>query len=345
MIVVGSLVACSGSGSGPTIVDSGIDTLDPNARVVVDGWTTQAPMPVGRANHCIAKLGTNKVAVIGGNRKVGGSFVKTAEIHVADVSPDGSVGAWTVAGTMPSPVTECTATSEGNRLYVIDGIFDDTTHGGQIWTAELGTNGQLSTMTSLGALGQRMLNTEAIVRGGELTIMDTKVSMEGDATVTARTRVDGPLSFREDDWAIGFRGQAQYAFLDGFMVVMGGYTGEAGNPVTDQVYVAADPFAGAMARPPLPMATSHGEALALGHTVLLIGGRAAIFDAVPRDTVYASRVGPDGSMGDWVVLPSLPQIRSHHECAAVGLVVVCTGGAGAASADDAVFTAPVRFEI
>src|SRR4051794_35367804 len=74
-------------------------------------WQTAASLPTPRANHCSTAV-EDWVLVIGGNYMGADGFVKTDEIHAARVAPDGSLGAWQLAGHTPSPVTECNATSD-----------------------------------------------------------------------------------------------------------------------------------------------------------------------------------------------------------------------------------------
>ena len=83
----------------------------PVATGAVSAWQTAPALPIARANLCAASI-DNWVLAIGGNHADStGTFVKTAEIDAAELSDDGTLGPWQVAGTLPSAASECVATS------------------------------------------------------------------------------------------------------------------------------------------------------------------------------------------------------------------------------------------
>jgi len=305
-------------------------------------WQSVAPLPVARANHCSTAIG-DWLLVIGGNHKEGAGFVKTAEIHAAQLAPDGTLGPWQLAGMAPSPVTECSATSDGTSLYLIDGIYDDESDARQVWTATLDATGQLAPLTSLGTLPDIVISSEATVRDGELIVMDTRLPAEGDTTVSLRTKLTAPLAWTVDDWHIGFRAQAQYAFGATFTFVLGGYRGDTGNPVTAETFVAPATFAAPRMTQALPTPTSFGEAVAVDDWVFVVGGRGQVFGSPGTTTVVASQHDADGNLGTWQTVAALPMTRTNHELVSVGDFLVLTGGAGEGPGDTTVLTARVRY--
>jgi len=313
----------------------------------LDAWQMTAPaLPTARANHCSAVI-DDWVLAIGGNRKQGDVFVKTDEIHGMQVHADGTFGAWQLVGRTPSPVTECSATTEGRSLYVIDGLYDREADGRQVWSAVLDEAGGLSPMVSLGRLpeGTIAISSEATVRDGELLLMDTRLPAEGDSTVTLRTRLDGALAWSVDDWRIGFRAQAQYAFTADRAFVLGGYKGDAGNPVSPETFSA--PLAGLTTPRPtaaLPSPTAFGEAAAVDDWVFVVGGRSQTLGGTNGSTaVVAAHVEADGSLGAWQTVAALPMLRTNHELAIAGDYLVLMGGAGTGPGDTTVLTARVRY--
>lgn len=325
------IVACGGE---PVTVATG----------ELEAWSAGPELPTPRANHCIAVI-DDTVLVIGGNYKAGADFVKTNEVHAARMT-NGVLGAWQLAGTMPSPVTECTATSDGRRLYVLDGLYDEESDGCQVFTATLDEAGKLSPMTAMTQLPQIAISSEATVKDGVLLMMDTVLPADGDRTITLRTSVTGG-DWSEDDWQIGFRAQAQYAFADaGFAYTIGGYSGAEGNPVSDEVFVADLGTGGiGVGRPTtkLPAPVSFGEAIAVDDFVFVVGGRAQVFGGEPSTAVYAAPVLTDGALGEWATLAPLPMARTNHELALVGDHLVIAGGAAGGAGDANVLVARVRF--
>ena len=334
ILVLVPVVGCATEPADPIIPSSATGELA--------AWQSVAPLPVARANHCSTGIG-DWLLVIGGNHKEAAGFVKTAEIHAARLAPDGTLGAWQLAGTAPSPVTECSATSDGTSLFLIDGIYDEEADARQVWTAALDATGHLGPLTSLGALPEIVISSEATVRDGELLVMDTRLPAEGDTTVTLRTQLTAPLAWTVDDWGIGFRAQAQYAFGDKFTFVLGGYRGDTGNPVTAETFVAPAAFAAPRSTQPLPTPTSFGEAVAVDDWVFVAGGRGQVFGASGTTTVVAAQHDTDGNLGAWHAVAALPMIRTNHELVTVGDFLVLTGGAGDGPGDTTVLTARVRY--
>ncbi|MEO7097092.1 MAG: kelch repeat-containing protein [Polyangiales bacterium] len=315
-------------------------------------WTMAAPqLPTARANHCSAVI-DDWMIVIGGNRKEGTGFVKTDEIHGLQIHADGTFGTWLLLGRTPSPVSECSATSDGRTLYVIDGLYDRETDARQVWSAELDRAGTLGALTSLGRLPADTIaiSSEATVRAGELLLMDTRLPNEGDSTVTLRTPLVAPLAWTTDDWHIGFRAQSQYAFTADTAFVLGGYKGDAGNPVSAETFAAAIGDAGAIgashATAALPTPTAFGEAVAVDDWVFVVGGRSQALGGTNGSmTAVAAHVEADGSLGAWKTVAALPMLRTNHELAVVGDYLVLTGGAGTGPGDTTVLTARVRYPI
>jgi len=334
------LLACTDPDPGP------VEPLPTVATGELDAWQTAAALPTARANHCAAAI-DDWILVIGGNHEQGEGFVKTDEIHAAQLSSDGTLGPWQLAGRTPSPVSECSAAGDGRTLYIVDGIYDREADARHVFTAELDDAGMLGALASMATLPQIAISSEATVHADQLLMMDTVLPVDGDQTVTLRTSTAGGGAWITDDWKIGFRAQSQYAFAADFAYTLGGYKGDAGNPVTDEVFVAplgADGAIGAT-RPTtkLPAPTAFGEAIAVDDFVFLVGGRAQVFGAEASSAVFAAPIEADGSLGAWITLPPLPLGRTNQELVVVGDFLVIAGGATDGGGDANVLTARVRF--
>jgi hypothetical protein len=160
----------------------------------------------------------------------------TCRCRARTTAAPGRLGPWQVAGHTPSPVSECTATADGNHLYVIDGLYEDPADAGQVLTADLDDIGHLGPLAAMGKLpdGVVAISSEASVRDGELLLMHSELPAEGDTTVTLHTPLAGAIAWTTDDWHVGFHAQAQYAFTRDTVVMAGGYG--------DQTAVLADVF-------------------------------------------------------------------------------------------------------
>jgi len=302
-------------------------------------WQAGPALPTPRANHCSAVI-DDWVLVIGGNYMANGGFVKTAEIHAAQLA-GGVLGPWQLAGTTPSPVSECSATSDGRTLYILDGLYDDASHGRQVWSAALDDTGHLGPLASLGMLPDIVVSSEATVHDDTLVLMDTRLPAEGDATVALRSPMGAALTWTAEELGIDFRAQAEYAFTAEHVYTLGGYHDPAKGAVAD-VFVA--PIVGGLARAttPLPVPVGWGEAVAVDDWLFVAGGRAAVFGAPGTAQVFAAQVGTDGSLGTWRET-ALPMGRTNHELALVDDTLVLTGGTLMGPGDATVLTAQVRF--
>lgn len=226
-----------GAGSAPPTV------LAPNrATGALGEWQTLAPMPTPRGNHC-AVVANGFLVVIGGNYKPKGAkdFVATADVHVAPIAADGSLGAWSLAGKTPSPVNSCTAASDGKDIYLVDGIFDDQAAGGKVRRAQLSEAGTLGAWQELGALpqGVRVLYSNAAVVDGALRAFHARLPDAGDGIALASAAVGGATlgEWQQSTWLTGFRGHPQYALASvagggSYVYALGGYSsGTSGNAV------------------------------------------------------------------------------------------------------------------
>ena len=310
----------------------GCGTSSPVATGQVGDWAMGPPLPTARANHCSTAVG-DWLVVIGGNREVAGSFVKTDEIHAAKLT-NGVLGDWVLAGHTASPVTECEATSDGTTLYVVGGIYDTVEDEGQVWS---GTFDGTVTLAVMGALpdGALAVSSEAALQDGALLVMNTDVA--ADATATLKM---AGTAWTSTDWGIGFRSQSEFAFGDGAAYTLGGYHDPAVGAVTDSFVEVAGVTTPTT---PLPMPIGWGEASVVDDWMFVVGGRASTFAADGTTTVIASPIAADGSLGAWQVSTALPVARTNHDMALVGDYLVVTGGAASGPGDDQVMLAQVRY--
>ncbi|MBX3188829.1 MAG: hypothetical protein KF819_17555 [Labilithrix sp.] len=331
----------------------------------IAAWETEAPMPVARGNHCVVAA-NGFLVVVGGNHKPKGAsaFETVADVHVARIANDGSLGAWTLAGKAPSPVASCTAAASGRDVFLVDGIFEDDAPGDasprKVRRATLSDEGTLGDWSEIGALpdGVRVLYAHATVSGGALHAFHARLPdaaadppAGGVALVRAALRDDGSLgAWDQTTWLTGFRGHPQYAFTGGFIYALGGYaSAERGNAVlADGAAAAIDPAGAPGASFPvraLPKPTSFGKAIAVDGWVFVIGGKDEIMTGKGRADVFAAKIAESGELGEWTAVAPLPQGRTSHAVAVHGDFVYVVGGGYDGGGLDTVFSARVRFPV
>lgn len=381
------LAGCSSSSSPVASVDAGTDSAAPTPDASLDGasdgggldaavptdapttdgstglangtvgaWQTLSPMPQARANHC-SVTAAGYLVVIGGNyANDAGGFSSTDAVHVAALQPDGSLGAWSQAGTTPSPVNSCTATAQGNTIYLVDGIYDDPSYQGTMMSATLSGAGVLSPWTMLGPLpsGQDAFYSNAWIASDSastLYAMDAYLPSDGGAGAIIALHV--PLSpqvgsWSMDEWLPDFLGHPQYAFTGKYVYALGGYsTDDAGNlPVQSTVFEAPIESGGnvgsAVAVQALPSPVAFGQGVAVDDWLFVVGGKDAVFGS-GVSSVVSAQLGSGGSIGAWTSQTALPDGRTDFAMTLAGDFLYVTGGGSNGPGLDTVFAARVRF--
>lgn len=342
-----------------TVACSSKDEKEANvakATGALGGWTELPAMPVARANHCVTSA-NGYLVVIGGNYKPAGKpeFVTLADVHVAKIQKDGSLGAWSLAGKTKSPVTTCTATSDGKDVYLVDGIFDDEALGGHVQRATVADDGTIAGWDDLGVMpnGARVLGANASVANGELRALrsrlpDPMTSDKGAITFLRAKIENGTLgAWEETSWLEGFRGYPQLVFADSYVFALGGYATGASNVLADGAGALLD----ANGRPgasfavtELPKPTTSGRAVFVDGWVFVLGGKDKVLGpgAIGRADGFAAKVANDGTIGAWQGLEPMPEGRTSHAVVVSGEYLYVVGGGYDAGGLDTVFAARVR---
>ena len=334
-------------------VSDGEGTRDGTGSTLANGslgaWQSLMPMPLPRANHC-AVAAAGYLVVIGGNYEPdGGSFVDIDAVHVAPLRADGSIGPWSLAGTTPSPVSGCTAAARGSTIYLVDGLYDDMTDVGTVFSAELSAAGVLGAWARLGPLpnGQDAFSSSAWVAPDAPA---TLYAIDSSLTVTAALTVSTTPTlgaWAEHDWLPGFLGRPEYAFTGAYVYAMGGYlSDDAGNPAVTTVHgVPLEPggaVGGAFVTQSLPMPITYGTAASVDDWIFIVGGKSSVFGSGEANTL-SSHVGTGGQLGAWTAQTPLPEGRTDMALTLAGDFLYVTGGGYMGPGVATVFAARVRF--
>jgi hypothetical protein len=270
------------------------------------------------------------------------------------VNDDGTLGPWQLAGKTPSPVNSCTAAAQGADLLLLDGIYDKSSDGGQVWRASVDEGGKLSSWQSLAPLPQdvRVLYTTATVQDGQLVAGFARLAndagvIDSVAVLTAPYK-DGALGPFAVSTALGeFRGRPQYGFTPKNVFILGGYgSGDGGNPMLAEGWASSlENGKVSLAKPSkaLPKPTGFGAGVAVDDWVFVVGGKEAIFGANGRATVYSAHIGADGALGDFSELQAMPQGRTSQAVTVAKSFLYVTGGGFDAGGLDTVYSTRVRF--
>jgi len=306
-------------------------------------WQPGPALPVARANHCAVAI-DDWLLVVGGNHADGmGSFVTTDEIDAAQLSADGTLGDWQVAGHLPSAASEPTCTTDGRTLLVVDAIYDHDSDSGQVWSSVLDASGHFAAFTSMAKLpeGVVAIASGAHVANHTLVVTYSKLPMDGDTTEILSTPLAASASWTSADWKIGFHADYETAFTSKFAYVIGGYHDPAVGALAD-TYVAPLTGGAVVQTTPLPAPVAFGSAVVVDDWLFVTGGRAQVFGAPGTTSVYATPIAADGSLGAWQTATPLAAARTNHALTLVGDYLVITGGAMNGPGDSTVMLARAR---
>lgn len=344
------VAACGTSGNVPDAAsDASTDAAVARADGTVGAWQTLAPLPHARANFCAAVVGSYVVA-IGGNYPDEGGFTKLDEIDVARFHDDGSLDAWQVAGHAPSPLTECTAVGAGTTLFVLDGIYDDASKEGHVFSAELASDGTLGALADVGTLPAGVDSFDDLAFASTDRLFAVTSELSGSCNLLAAPTAQ-PQTWSDAAWLPEFRGRPQWATASAggkqWVYALGGYSdADAGNTTLATgagAEVMADGTTGAsFTTTPLPKPTTFGTAASADDWVFVIGGRDAIFGSQPRADVVSAQADASGALGAWGTQSPLPAPRSNACAVVAGDFLYVLGGADTTTVDT-VYAARVRF--
>jgi hypothetical protein len=346
LIVLIAACACQGGSDDDPAGDADAAVGEPDATARIgDGtlqtWSNESAMPHARANHCATVIG-DRVVVVGGNYRPQGAadFITSDQIHVAQIDSDGSMSAWSLAGTTPSPVRECNAASDGRRLLLFGGLWDSEAHAGVVHAAELGADGMLEAWTSAGSLpeGAVILSSKAWVSDDSLHVVQGLIPTEGDKVQILTAPLGDTLgAWKESTVMAPFRGRPQIAASSSAVYLAGGYL--TGNEVVTTgrgAGITRDGADSGFDLTELPAATAFGDAVVAGGHVFVLGGRGMLVGGA-YPAVWSAPIEADGSVGAWTEQMALPEARTNLRAVVAGDVLVVTGGGNDGPGLDTVF--------
>ncbi|HOU91646.1 MAG TPA: hypothetical protein PLU22_11415, partial [Polyangiaceae bacterium] len=278
---------------------SGLPVAGPD----IDAWIETASFDTGRFNLGVAVHDRHLYLVGGANQGLFGREV-LADVQVATLNGDGTVGAWVNATALPAPVVDAAVFAYDGFLFVTGGEVDaDGTQTDAVWSAPLGADGAVGAWSSATSLPEPRDGASAVVyhdvvylvggRGASGVADQVHRARLGPGGAIGPWEATSPLLREHVDLGVAVVGEQLYA--------LGGW--DAGGVLeTERTAIGADGTLGAWAyTTPLPGVRSSGMGLAYGDHVYLVSGDNGTITGMQRDGVFAA-VGPDGALGAWSTL-------------------------------------------
>jgi hypothetical protein len=236
----------AGGGSGNNGPADGTNVF--YAQVNDDGttgaWTNATSLPKAVLYHAgVAANGF--VYVLGGesfdpNNPVNDGFSISMIVYYAKINPDGSLGSWQTANSLPSPLCYLSASVWNNQIYVIGGVGDfigstyDT-----VYSATIQGDGSLSAWTAQTPMPVA-IDTEAEAANGFLYVLGGIINGGNTFVNTvyfSQINADGTLAGWNQTTPLP-QSESNFGAIaaNGLVYSIGGFDG---SQVTDSFYVAA----------------------------------------------------------------------------------------------------------
>jgi N-acetylneuraminic acid mutarotase len=223
---------------------------------------------------------------------------------------------WSKVGTLPVPVGEASASTDGQYIYVTGGAYSSEVYFARI----LDSSGALSEWMVTTALPRERWSHQSIIAEGHLFVLGGYYCCWGgtDSVMSAPIQPDGSLGDWSELTPLPNDLYRSAAVMHGeYIYVIGGWRDwpAPGSPES-QVYRArinTDGSIGAWTNLTILPQTLHAHAAvaSTGH-IFVMGGLINLSQGSIQDAVYQASILADGTLGNWSQISTLPQpVHSH----------------------------------
>jgi hypothetical protein len=241
---------------------------------------------------------------------------------------------WSSANTLPTPLNNPVALTDGGFLYVAGG--SNSGHTNAVWSAAVGSNGVLGAWNPQQHLPVVLYNHAGVLQGGFAVILGGQ-STGSAAQSKVYTAPVNSTTGTVGAWTTTTALPA--AVYDAAAVASGGYVWNIGGFNASGVGQTTVNFAkqtnGALGLWTLtsPLPTGEGELAATiaNGWIYAVGGHSTDASGGGLKNVYAAQIMSNGTLGAWVTLTALPAIRWDLGVQAVGGYLWAIGGYNSAA--------------
>ena len=152
-------------------------------------WTTDTSLPAA-VYVSQAVVTKNRVYLLGGN--IGS--LSSSTVYTAPINPDGTLGAWTTANSLPADVAYSQAIVTKTQVYLLGGYCNGISISSTVYTAPINPDGTLGEWTTSTPLPATVIFSQAIVTNNRVYLLGGDVNGSDSSTVyTATINPDGTL--------------------------------------------------------------------------------------------------------------------------------------------------------
>lgn len=118
----------------------------------LSNWVNSGTSPLSTHMHVTA-VTKNRVYVMGGVSNSGSTYTTRSEVYTAVINADGTLGAWSLASTLPGPKCMGGVVVIKNKLYYIGGLssWSNGTYANNAYVANINADGTLGTWSTVSA--------------------------------------------------------------------------------------------------------------------------------------------------------------------------------------------------
>jgi len=167
---------------------STIQTATINADGTLGSWSTAGSLPSAFEYSSII-VTRNRVFLLGGWN--GGTSIAT--IHTATINADGTLGAWSTAGNLPSGLSSSSVVVTRNRVFLLGGWQNGVGVISTIHTATINADGTLGAWTTAGNLPSAFWGSSVIVTRNRVFLLGGRNVGAISTIFTAPINADGTL--------------------------------------------------------------------------------------------------------------------------------------------------------
>ena len=288
-------------------------------------WITEAPLPFTLYASVVVSI-KNRIYILAGQQN--GSFVST--IYSTNLNSDGSIGTWTMTGSLPIVNNWFQAFVTGNMLYMIAGNTGATSSISSVYRAIINADGSIGTWSLENTTYPNVLQYSSCV------ILKNKVYLIGGHNGST------PLSnVYFSDIGGGLNDYSAFYSMaeeQNFMVA------GSGRPWQQQYQLnitQTDDITGWVTDTSiLPLSAGVLQAVVTKNRVYIFGGFTG--SNSPTSNVYTAPINTDGTLGTWVIDTALPIAIGQASLAITANRVYLLGGYNGSSYLSSVYTAPIN---
>ncbi len=286
----------------------------------------------GRDHHATFVVGSS-LFVAGGTDRV--DFFD--DVQTAPIGADGTLGAWSGAGTLPEPLAGHSVAVVGELVVVTGGLSTGAAFSDGTWTSRVAADGTFGAWAPGPPAPPARMHHCMAASGDRVYVVGGLLGADTTDDVRSAAVRDGALGeWRVETALPESRSHEGCVVVDGALYVVGGLSGNpagVNTPFADvlRATLGADGTLGAWVTlsEPMPHALATHSALAFGGLLWTLGGvedNASFSAAVRRAPILE-----DGSTGPWEdASASLPSPRGHvHQTPLVGTRFYSVGGSQA----------------